>query len=489
MPMYDAIIIGSGPNGLAAGITLARAGLTVAIFEREATIGGGLRSAELTLPGFIHDRCSAIHPLGVGSPFFRSLPLDQFGLKWIDSPAPLAHPFDAAPAALLELSLEATSQTLIPDGAAYNQMMKPLVKHWQELTGELLAPLHIPKHPLLLARFGLLAIQSASGLCQRRFGGEAAKGMFAGLAAHSVMPLNKPLTSAFALILGMLGHAVGWPFPEGGSQNIATALASYFQTLGGKIYTDAAIKNIDELPPARAILCDIGPRELIKVAGHRLPPSFVRSLQRYRYGPGAFKIDWALHSPIPWKDQNCFRAATLHLGGTLEEIAQSEAEVWEGKHSKKPLVLLAQQSLFDPTRAPPGKQTAWAYCHVPHDSTVDMTTQIEAQIERFAPGFRDCILARSSQTATDLEKYNPNNVGGDITGGVMDLFQLFTRPTCRLVPYSTPLKNLYLCSALDASWRRCPWPMRLLRCLGCLETHVILLRNTPIFVTLYVLIN
>ncbi len=444
---YDAIVIGSGPNGLAAAIKLAQAGLSVCIFEAKETIGGGMRSFELTLPGFLHDICSAIHPLGIGSPFFCSLPLDKYGLEWIHPSIPLAHPFDDGTAVVLDRSIETTCKVLDVDAASYRELMESFVNNWNELAPDLLGPLHLPKHPFLMARFGVLAIRSAAGLSKSWFKGNAARSLFAGLAAHSNMPLDKPLTAAFGLILGILGHAVGWPIAQGGSQKIADALASYFRSLGGEIYTGVTIDNIDKLPPAQAVLCDITPRQLLKIAGHRLPSHYMRRLEGYRYGPGVFKVDWALNHPIPWKAQECAKAATLHLGGTADDIIASEREVGENKHPIKPYIILAQQSLFDLSRAPTGKQTAWGYCHVPNGSTVDMTENIEAQIERFAPGFRDCILARSTMTAMELEQYNANYVGGDINGGVQDIYQLFMRPTARWVPYSTPVKGLYLCSS------------------------------------------
>jgi phytoene dehydrogenase-like protein len=444
---YDAIVVGSGPNGLAAAITLAREGHSVVVFEARGTIGGGTRSAELTLPGFIHDICSAIHPLGIGSPFFRTLPLVEHGLEWIHSPSPLAHPFDDGTAAVLERSIDETGKTLDQDADAYRNVMKPLVADWNKLAVDLLGPLQLPRHPMAIGRFGLSAIRPAYGFAKGTFKSERARGFFAGLAAHSIMPLDQMITSAIGLVLGILGHTVGWPMPRGGSQKIAEALARYLHSLDGEIITDRLIESIDELPTARAILLDVTPRQLLRMAGHRLPVGYRRKLEAYRYGPGVFKLDWALDGPIPWSANECTRAGTVHLGGTLDEIATGERMVWEGKHPEKPYVLVAQQSLFDPTRAPAGKHTAWAYCHVPNGSTFDMTERIEAQIERFAPGFRDLILARSTRSPAQFEQYNPNYIGGDINGGVQDLRQLFTRPTARLVPYSTPIKGLYICSS------------------------------------------
>lgn len=401
----------------------------------------------MTLPGFIHDICSAIHPLAAGSPFFRKLPLAEYGLEWVQPPVAAAHPLDNGIAAALEQSLTATVQTLGPDGAAYRKLMEPLVADWDKLAREFLGPLRFPRHPLPMARFGLLALRSARGLAAGRFKGEPAQALFAGLAAHSIMPLEKMPTAAFGLVMGILGHVFGWPFPKGGAQKIPDALAGYLRSLGGEIVTEQRVKSIKELPPARAILFDVTPRQLLDIAGDQLPAGYRRQLQGYRYGLGVFKVDWALDGPVPWQAPACRQAGTVHLGGTLAEIAAAERATWEGKHPDKPFVLVAQQSLFDASRAPAGGQTLWAYCHVPHGSTVDMTGQIEAQIERFAPGFRDRILARAITPPAELERYNPNYIGGDINGGLQDLGQLFTRPAVRPVPYSTPNKKIYLCSS------------------------------------------
>ncbi len=447
MNKYDAVIVGSGPNGLAAAITLAQAKLSVLIVEGKSSIGVGMRSAELTLPGFIHDICSAVHPLGIGSPFFNSLPLDQHGLKWIHPLVPLAHPFKDGHSVMLERSIDVTSQFLGEDRNAYRKLMRPLVENWNTLAVDLLAPLHFPSHPMTMAHFCYYAIRSAEGLANSLFKKAYTRGLFAGLAAHSIMPLNKYLTAAFGLILGILGHAVGWPIPKGGTQNLANALASYFRSLGGEIITHTMIEHIDELPSSRIIFLDVTPKQLLKIAGNRFPSHYCHRLKNYRYGPGVFKIDWALSSPIPWKNKECARAGTVHIGGTLEEIAASERQVWEGKIPKNNFIIIAQPSLFDSTRVPMGKHTAWAYCHVPNGSTIDMTKQIEFQIDQIAPGFIDCILARSTRSAHELEKYNPNNVGGDINGGVEDIYQLLTRPVARIVPYSTPIKGLYICSS------------------------------------------
>jgi phytoene dehydrogenase-like protein len=443
----DAIVVGSGPNGLASAITLAQAGLSVRVYEARDNLGGGARSAELTLPGCIHDVCSAIHPLGFASPFYRTLPLGEHGLEWVHPPAALAHPFADGTAALLERSVELTAATLGEDAVAYRQLMTPFVADWSKLEDFLLGPLRWPRHPLLVLRFGWRAVRSAHRLAERWFSGERARGYFAGLAAHALMPLERLPTAAFGLLLGILGHVVGWPFPRGGAQRITDALASYFRTLGGEVVTGRPITSLDELPPARAVLLDVTPRQLLAIAGKQLPAAYRRRLERYRYGPAAFKIDWALDGPIPWQTPVCTRAATVHVGGTLAEIAAAERAAWQGEHSGRPFVLVAQQSLFDSTRAPPGKQVAWGYCHVPNGATFDMTESIERQIERFAPGFRDRVLARSVLTPTALEQYNANYIGGDINGGVQDLWQLFTRPTLQLVPYATPVQGLYLCSS------------------------------------------
>ena len=447
MSEFDAVIVGSGPNGLAAAITLAREGWRVLVLEGKETIGGGMRSAELTLPGFIHDICSSIHPLGLGSPFFRSLPLAELGLEWVHPDIPMAHPFDDGHAAALHRSIEQTAETLGRDAAAYQRLMTPLVRDWEKLMHEFLGPLRPPRYPFAMARFGLNALWPAKTLAEWRFQDEKARGFFAGLAAHSIMPLEWLTTSAFGLMLGILGHAVGWPMPQGGTQQIANTLVRYLESLGGRVETGTMVRSLRELPPAKAILLDVTPRQVLHIAGDELPPGYRRQLRNYRYGQGVFKIDYALSEPIPWQAEACRRAGTVHIGPTLAEIAQGEQAIWQGQHPEQPYVLVAQHSLFDPTRAPAGKQTAWVYCHVPNGSTTDMTQVIENQIERFAPGFRDCILARHTMTSTDYQRYNPNYIGGDINGGVQDWRQLFTRPVPRLNPYTTPLKNLFLCSS------------------------------------------
>lgn len=444
---YDAVVIGSGPNGLAAAITIARAQRSVLVIEAEPTLGGGTRSSELTLPGFVHDVCSAIHPLAIASPFFRSVPLAEHGLECLHSPAALAHPLDDGTAAVLDRSIEETGRSLGPDAAAYRRLMEPLVAHAEALFFETLGPFRPPRHPSTMARFGLRALRSARGLAEAWFRGPHARALFAGMAAHSILPLEEKLTAAVGLMLGTAGHAVGWPVLKGGSQRITQAMTAYLKSLGGELVTGWRVQSLAELPAARAYLFDTAPRHLARICGEQLPSRFRQKLEKFRHGPGAFKLDLALNGPIPWRAEGCRRAATVHLGGTLDEIAAGEAAVWRGEHPERPYVLVAQQSLFDPTRAPPGKHTGWAYCHVPSGSTVDMTEAIERQMERFAPGFRDCILARSTLTPASFEQHNANYIGGDISGGVMDARQLFTRPTARIVPYSTPAKNIFLCSS------------------------------------------
>jgi phytoene dehydrogenase-like protein len=445
--MPDAVVVGAGPNGLAAAIALARAGISVRVLEAADTVGGGARSGELTLPGFVHDVCSAIHPLGVASPFFRTLPLAEHGVEWIEPPAALAHPFDDGSTALLERSPEVVVRGLGEDEARWRRLFAPLVRAADPLLEDVLAPVHVPAHPIALARFGVRAAPPATTLARLSFRGQKARGLFAGLAAHSMLRLDRPPSAAFGLMLGLLGHSVGWPFPRGGSQRLSDALASYLRALGGEIETGRRVESLAELGDTRAVLLDVTPRGLLALAGDRLPDRYRRGLERYRYGPGVFKLDWALDGPIPWRAEECARAATVHLGGTLAEIAASEAAPGQGEVVERPYVLLAQQSLFDPTRAPAGRHTAWAYCHVPNGSTVDMTERIEAQVERFAPGFRGRILARSALGPAEIERYNANYVGGDINAGAATLSQLFTRPVARVSPYTTPLRGVFLCSA------------------------------------------
>jgi phytoene dehydrogenase-like protein len=445
---FDAVVVGSGPNGLAAAIEMARAGWSVCVIEARDAIGGGARSAALTLPGFIHDVCSAIHPLAVASPFFKGLPLAKHGLEWIHPPAALAHPFDDGTAAILEQSLERTCATLGPDARAYTKVFAPLIRNADKLIPEILAPpVHVPRHPLVMMRFGLKAIQSAQRFIERHFKGNRARSLFAGIAAHANMQLDLPPTAAFGLLLGMLGHVGGWPLPKGGSQKLSDALASCLTSLGGRIVTGTHITSLRELPSARAILLDITPQQLLRLAGDQFPPSYRWELRKFQYGPGVFKVDWALNSPIPWRAKECCRAGTLHVGGSVEEIALGEQTVARNRCPDNPFVLLAQQSLFDSSRAPQGKHTAWAYCHVPRGSTIDMTERIESQVERFAPGFRDCIMSRHTMTPADFETYNPNYIGGDISGGIQSLLQIVARPSLRISPYSTPVNNLFICSS------------------------------------------
>ncbi len=443
---YDAVVVGSGPNGLAAAILLQQNGLSVLLLEGKNEIGGGLRSAELTLPGFTHDICSAVHPLAVGSPFFQQLPLEEFGLEYIYPPVAAAQPFDNGTAAVLKQSIEETAKLLGADEQAYLQLMQPIVNYWPSIAPDVLGPLHFPAHPLAMAQFGFPALTSATHLANR-FKTAEAKGLLAGMAAHGMQPLSNTATSAIALVLMANGHLKGWPVPKGGSNRIANALASYFVSIGGKIETGIYISSLQQLPLAKAVLFDVSPRQLLQIAGHKFSAIYKWQLERYRYGMGVFKMDWALDSPIPFKAEACTEAGTVHIGGTLQEIVDSEQQIWDGKHSEKPYVLLAQQSLFDSTRAPAGKHTAWAYCHVPNGSTTDMTTTIENQIERFAPGFKERIMAKHTMNTQQVEEYNPNYIGGDINGGVIDLGQLFTRPALRWSPYKTSAKGLYLCSA------------------------------------------
>ena len=445
--MPDAIVVGSGPNGMAAAIALALGGVSVRVLEAAPVAGGGLRTEELTLPGFAHDVCSAIHPLGVASPFFRSLPLEEHGVEWIESPAALAHPFDDGTAAMLQRSTQATGATLGPDAARYARLFDPLVRNADAILTDLLAPLHLPAHPLAFARFALPAGLPATVLARAAFRHRPARALFAGVSAHSMLPLSRPATAAFGLTLGLLGHAAGWPFPRGGSQRLADALASYLRSLGGEVETNARVASLAEVAGADAVLLDVTPRQLVSIGGNAIPDPYRRRLERYRYGPGVVKLDWALDAPIPWRAPECARAATVHLGGTLEEIVASEREPWRGRTSERPYVLLSQPSLFDADRAPEGRHTAWAYCHVPNGSAEDMSRRIEQQVERFAPGFGERILARSALGPAELEAHNPNLVGGDINGGAANLPQLLTRPVVARAPYTTPLPGVFICSS------------------------------------------
>jgi len=443
----DAVVIGSGPNGLAAAVYLAQAGASVLVLEAAEEPGGGTRSAELTLPGFLHDVCSAVHPLGILSPWFRSLPLADHGLRWVQSPVSVAHPLDGEPAVLLRRSVDETSAELADDARTYRRLVAPFLgDRAHALLADALAPLRLPRHPLLMLRFGLRAIRSATGLAGR-FDGPRARALLGGCAAHSILPFDRTVSGAIGLLFLVCGHVEDWPVAAGGSGAIARALAGLLGALGGRIETGHRVRTLGDLPPARLFLFDTSPAQLADIAGPVLPARYLRRLRRYRYGPGVFKLDWALDGSIPWQDARCREASTVHIGGTLEEIAAAEAAVWRGEHPERPFVMLCQQSELDGSRAPAGKQTGYAYCHVPPGSTADLTEVIERQVERFAPGFGERILARRATGPAELERHNPNYAGGAITGGVADLTQLFTRPVARLDPYSTPNRRIYLCSA------------------------------------------
>ena len=440
-----ALLVGAGPNGLAAAIVLAQAGLHVEVFEAESSPGGAVRSMELTLPGFLHDFGSAVYPLGVGSPFFSSLPLEKHGLEWVHPPAPLAHPYDDGSAILLERDLEAGNAWLAQDGPAWRALTQPYVRRWQDFAPEVLRPvLAVPKHPWLMARFGMKALRSATSIAGH-FSSERTRALFAGLAAHSFLALDEPLSGAFGLLMAITAHAVGWPIPRGGSQALTNALCGYLSTLGGTVKTSSRVDSIESLSGYDVILCDLPPRQLLRLAARQLTDGHKRKLQDFRLGPGVFKVDYALQSPLPWRAADCLRTATVHLGASFEEIAQSECAVRSGKPADKPFVLLVQPTLMDPSRAPAGKHIAWAYCHVPNGSTVDMLPRIEAQIERFAPGFREIVLARHAFNSADLEQMDANLIGGDIMGGAMDISQSLFRPTWR--QYATSARNIYICSA------------------------------------------
>jgi phytoene dehydrogenase-like protein len=444
---YDAVVVGAGPNGLAAAIVLARAGLRVVVREAADVPGGSVRTEALTLPGFAHDVCSAVHPLGIGSPFFRRLPLAAHGLQWIQPPAAVAHPFDDGTAVLLERSTAAMNSQLGPDGPAWRSLMDPFVRRWEHLFADALGPLKVPRHPWLLARFGLCALPPTTWITRRLFRDDRARALFAGMAAHATLSLRRPPSAAFGMILGIAGHAVGWPIPRGGSGSITRALVSYLRSLGGDLVTGAPVVSLEDLPAARAVLLDLTPRQILRLGATDLPAPYRAELERYQYGLGTFKVDWALDAPIPWRAPEAARAATLHLGGTLEEIDRGRTQEWAGQPAERPYVLVVQPTLFDPSRAPAGKHVGWAYCHVPNGSTFDMTERLEAQVERFAPGFRDRILARHVMRPADLERHNPNLVGGDINGGEATLLQLFFRPTVRPIPYATPNPRLFVCSS------------------------------------------
>ncbi|HOO37985.1 MAG TPA: NAD(P)/FAD-dependent oxidoreductase, partial [Deltaproteobacteria bacterium] len=444
---YDSIVIGSGPNGLAAAVTLARSGKSVVVFDAKDRAGGGVRSQELTLPGFVHDVGSAIFPMAASSPFFSSLPLLDYGLEWIYPPASVAHPFDDGTAAVLYRSLDKTLENLGADARAYERLVSPFVASWNDLAEGILQGPAFSRFTLNLVHFGLLALWPVSLLARCCFRTEKARSLFAGLAAHSILPLSHPFTSAFALVMAMTAHNPGWPIPKGGSQNLALALENCLESMGGEMVTAFPVKSMDDLPQCSEAFFDLTPRQILTLAGRRLPETYCRRLARYRYGPGAFKIDWALDGPIPWKARECAQAGTVHLGGTFEEIALSERQAWRGIPPERPFVLCAQQSLFDHTRAPENRHTAWAYCHVPNGSRFDMIERIEGQIERFAPGFRDRILSCHVMNPHDLETFDANFVGGDIAGGAQDWRQLFTRPIVSLNPYAMPVEGWYICSS------------------------------------------
>ncbi|WP_317046318.1 phytoene desaturase family protein [Sphingobacterium corticibacter] len=446
MNRYDAIIVGSGPNGFAAAITLQRQGLATLLIEGDEQIGGGMRTKELTLPGFKHDVCSAIHPMAMASPFFNSLPLAAHGLEFVTPKYAAAHPLDNGDTAFLHNNLADTAAGLGVDGKRYKNLIKPVLEHWESLAKAIMGPLRFPEKPLNLAAFGLHALQPASWIANR-FKTDQGAALWAGMAAHGIQPLSNWATSAIALVLSAVGNKYGWPVPIGGSQAIVNALLSYYRSLGGELQTGNWVDDIAALPSHTTLILDLTPKQLLGLKGLKFSPGYTRQLQQFRQGMGVFKIDWALSEKTPFKDVRCQQAATVHLGNTYAEIAANESASHLGKKVEKPFVLFTQQSAFDSQRAPVGKHTGWAYCHVPNGSPEDYTEEIEAQVERFAPGFRDTILARHTYSPAQLEAYNPNYVGGDINGGIMDVFQLYTRPTRSLTPYRTSLKNVYICSS------------------------------------------
>jgi phytoene dehydrogenase-like protein len=444
---YDAVIVGAGPNGLAAAIVLGQAGLSTLVVEANRAAGGGMRSSEVTLPGFVHDVCSTVHPLGAASPLFRLLGLERHGVEWVHSPSVLAHVLEDGTTVTMERSVAETAEQLGLDAGAYRRLLEPLTERFDTLIDTALGPLRLPRAPVFYGRFGLSALRSMTGLAQSHFSARAAPALLGGIAAHAMLPLDGVATASFALVLGSAGHAVGWPIVRGGSCAIAGALVARLRDVGGELWLDHFVESLDELPPARAYVLDVTPRQLLRLAGDVLPESYCERMQRFRYGPGVCKVDWALREPVPWKDARCARAATVHLSGSLEDVARAEAAVHAGGIGDPPFVLFVQPTLFDASRAPAGTHVAWAYCHVPHASAVDASDAIEAHVERFAPGFRDVILARSVKTAPDMERYNPNYVGGDINGGSSDIGQLFFRPLASRDPYATPAPHVFLCSS------------------------------------------
>jgi phytoene dehydrogenase-like protein len=444
---YDAVVVGSGPNGLMAAITMARAGRRTVVFEAAATPGGGSRSAALTEPGFVHDVCSAVHPTALASPAFAGVPLAEHGVEWCHPEIALAHPLDGGRAALLHRSVDATAAGLGADGRAYRRLFTRYVERADAVSATLLAPIGIPRVPFTMARFGLDAVRSVEGLTRSRFAGDEARALLAGSAAHSMVALDAPATAGYGMFLTLLAHAVGWPVARGGSQAIADALVAELRVHGGEVVTDHEVTSLGDLPPARSTLLDVTPRQLLALGGDRIPARYRRTLRRYRYGPGVFKVDWALSGPVPWSRPEVGRAATVHVGGTIAEVAAAEADVLAGRVPDRPFVIFVQATVADPSRAPAGCHTGWAYCHVPNGSTVDCTERIEAQVERFAPGFRDTILARHTVDAAGMEAYDANYVGGDINGGAGTLGQIFTRPSVSLRPWVTPVPGVYLCSS------------------------------------------
>jgi phytoene dehydrogenase-like protein len=444
---YDAVVVGAGPNGLAAAIVLARAGQAVLLLEANDTIGGGCRTADVTLPGFHHDICAAVLPMAIASPLFQGLPLQQFGVSWVQSPAALAHPFDDGTAALLHRSVAATGATIGPDAKAWARLMQPFLERWPAFVDSVLRPVRFPRHPWLMARLGLKGLRSGIALARSTFAGEKGRALFGGCAAHSILPMDAAGSASFGLVLALAGHAVDWPIVRGGSQRLMDAMAAYLRSLGGEIETSRPVRRLTDLPPYRCVLFDLMPATLERIAGDALPSRYRRQLRSYRHGPGVFKLDWALSGPIPWHAAECASAATVHLGATLAEIVESEDAAARGRIADRPFVLVAQPSLFDDSRAPHGAHTGWAYCHVPNGSVTDMTDRIERQVERFAPGFRDLIIGRNAMPPARVEARNANMVGGDVSGGANDLAQLMFRPVVRWNPYTTPNEQIYLCSS------------------------------------------